>query len=157
MLLWYFHILFLPHDAINFVKCPSPFSHKTLPQHDSATAVLHTWASVLRLPTFPIFPVNVTMILKARCLAFVSELKTKMCSSQNTKLISFLSGMNLTMFIPVYNHLNRWMWCLQASLKCTQAITRVVEGNDSLPDMLFDFIWVWQELLVNAFTLKEVF
>uniref|UniRef100_A0A4W5QI78 B-cell receptor CD22 n=1 Tax=Hucho hucho TaxID=62062 RepID=A0A4W5QI78_9TELE len=41
MLLQYTHIIFLPHDAIYFVKCTSPSCSKAPPQHDAATPVLH--------------------------------------------------------------------------------------------------------------------
>ena len=37
MLLQYTHIIFLPHDAIYFVKGTSPSCSKATPQHDAAT------------------------------------------------------------------------------------------------------------------------
>ena len=43
MLLQYIHIIFLPHDAIYFVKCTSPSCSKAPPKHDAATPVLHGW------------------------------------------------------------------------------------------------------------------
>ncbi|XP_051549554.1 protein SEC13 homolog isoform X2 [Myxocyprinus asiaticus] len=48
MLLQYIHIIFLPHDAIYFVKCTSPSCSKAPPQHDAATHMLHGWDGVLR-------------------------------------------------------------------------------------------------------------
>ncbi|KAK6308172.1 hypothetical protein J4Q44_G00214430 [Coregonus suidteri] len=54
MLLQYIHIIFLPHDAIYFVKCTSPSCSKAPPQHDAATPVLHIWDGV-RLASIPLF------------------------------------------------------------------------------------------------------
>ena len=51
--LQYIHIIFLPHDAIHFVKCNSPSCSKSPPQHDSATPVLQDWDDVLRLASLP--------------------------------------------------------------------------------------------------------
>ena len=66
MLLQYIHILFLPHDAIYFVKCTSPSCIKAPPQHDAATPVLHGWDDVLRLASLPLFPPNITMVIMAK-------------------------------------------------------------------------------------------
>jgi hypothetical protein len=55
MLLKYIHIIFLPHDAIYFVKSTSPSCRKAPSQHDAATAVLHGWDGVLWLARLPHF------------------------------------------------------------------------------------------------------
>ncbi|KAK6304586.1 hypothetical protein J4Q44_G00251720 [Coregonus suidteri] len=70
MLHQYIHIIFLPHDAIYFVKCTSPSSSKAPPQHDAATPVLHGWDGVLRLASIPFFPPNITMVIMAKQLYF---------------------------------------------------------------------------------------
>ena len=53
MLLQYIHIIFLPDDAIYFVKFTSPSCSKAPPQHDAASPVLHGWDGVLRLALWP--------------------------------------------------------------------------------------------------------
>ena len=63
MLLQYIHIIFLPHDAIYFVKCTSSSHSKAPPQHDAATPVLHGWDVVLQLASLPLFPPNITIII----------------------------------------------------------------------------------------------
>ncbi|KAK6324312.1 hypothetical protein J4Q44_G00066510 [Coregonus suidteri] len=70
MLLQYIHIIFLPHDAIYFVKCTSPSCSKAPPQHDAATPVLHGWDGVLRLASYPLFPPNITMVIMAKQFYF---------------------------------------------------------------------------------------
>ena len=70
MLLQYIHIIFLPHDAIYFVKCTSPTCSKASPQHDAATPVLHGWDGVLRLASLPIYPPNTTMVFIAKQFYF---------------------------------------------------------------------------------------
>ena len=70
MLLQYIHIIFLPHDAIYFVKCTSPSCSKAPPQHDAATHVLHGWDGVLRLASLPLFPPNITVVIMAKQLYF---------------------------------------------------------------------------------------
>ena len=70
MLLQYIHIIFLPHDAIYFVKCTSPSCSKTPPHHDAATPVLHGWDGVLWLASLPLFPPNITMVIMAKQLYF---------------------------------------------------------------------------------------
>ena len=68
MLLQYIHIIFLPHDAIYFVKCTSPSCSKAPPQHDAVTPVLHGWDGVLRLASLALFPPNITMLIMAKQL-----------------------------------------------------------------------------------------
>ena len=68
MLLQYSHVIFLPHDAMYFVKCTSPSCSKAPPQHDAATPVLHGWDGVLRLASLPLFLPNITMVIMAKQL-----------------------------------------------------------------------------------------
>ena len=70
MLLQYIHIIFLPHDAIYFVKWTSPSCSKAPPQHDAATPVLHVWDGVLRPASLPLFPPNITMAIMAKQFYF---------------------------------------------------------------------------------------
>ena len=70
MLLQYIHIIFLPHDAIYFVKCTSPSCSKAPPQHDAATPMPHSWDGVLRLAGLPLFPPNIMMVIMAKQLYF---------------------------------------------------------------------------------------
>ena len=64
------HIIFLPHDAIYFVKCTSPFCSKAPLQHDAATPVLHGWDGVLRLASLHLFPPNITRVIMAKQFYF---------------------------------------------------------------------------------------
>jgi hypothetical protein len=73
MLLQYIHIIFLPHEAIYFVKCTSLSCSKAPPQHDAATLVLQGWDGVLRLASLPLFPPNITMVIMAKQVYFVSS------------------------------------------------------------------------------------
>ena len=66
MLLQYIHIIFLPRDAIYFVKCTSPSCRKAPPQHAAATPVLHSWDGVLWLASLPLFPPNIMMVIMAK-------------------------------------------------------------------------------------------
>ena len=70
MLLQYIHIIFLPHDAIYFVKCISPSCSKAPPQHDAATPVLHSWDGVPLLASLPLFPPNITMFIMTKQFYF---------------------------------------------------------------------------------------
>ena len=76
MLLQYIHILFLPDDAIYFVKCSSPSCSKAAAQHDAATPVLHTWDGVLWLASLPLVPDNITMVIIAKQCFFLSSDQT---------------------------------------------------------------------------------
>ena len=49
MLLQYTHIIFLPHDAIYFVKCTSPSCSQAAPQHDAGRAGVRGEGGVGRL------------------------------------------------------------------------------------------------------------
>uniref|UniRef100_A0A674EQV5 Calcium channel, voltage-dependent, beta 3a n=1 Tax=Salmo trutta TaxID=8032 RepID=A0A674EQV5_SALTR len=90
LLLQYIHIILLPHDAIYFVTCTSPSCSKAPPQHDASTPVLHGWDGVLRLPSLPLFPPNITMVIMAKqfCFCFIrpedispkSKIFVPMCS-----------------------------------------------------------------------------
>ena len=64
------YIIFLPHDAIYFVKCTSPSCSKAPPQHDAATPMLHGWDGVLRLASITPFPPNITMVIIAKQFYF---------------------------------------------------------------------------------------
>ena len=55
--------MFVPHGAIDFVKCTSPSCSKAPPQHDTATPMLHGWDGVLRLASLPLFSPNITMVI----------------------------------------------------------------------------------------------
>ena len=66
MLLQYIHIIFLPHDAIYFVKCTSPSCSKAPPQHAAATPVLYGWDGVLQLQSLPLCPPNKMMVIMAK-------------------------------------------------------------------------------------------
>ena len=103
MLLQYFHIMFLPHDGIYFLKCTSRSWRKTPPEHDAATPVLHSWDGVLRLAGFRFFSPNVTMVI---------------WSNSSALAVWWLDIPML--FILACNCLNRWMWHLQASGNCSQ-------------------------------------
>ena len=70
MLLQYIHVIFLPHDAIYFVKCTSPSCSKAPPQHDAATPVLHGWDGFLWLASLPLFPLNIMMVIMAKQFYF---------------------------------------------------------------------------------------
>jgi hypothetical protein len=70
MLLQYIHIIFLPHEAIYFVKCTSPSCSKAPPQHDAVTPVLHGWDGVLQLASLPLFPPNIMMVIMAKQFDF---------------------------------------------------------------------------------------
>ena len=76
MLLQCIHIIFLPHDAIYFVKCTSPSCSKAPPQHDAANPVLHGWDGVLRLASLPLFPPNIKMVIMAKQFYFSSDQRT---------------------------------------------------------------------------------
>ena len=71
MLLQYIHVIFLPHDAIYFMKCTSPSCSKAPPQHDAAISMLHGWDSSACKP--PPFPPNITMVIMANSCTFVSS------------------------------------------------------------------------------------
>ena len=62
--------IFLPHDAIYFVKCTSPSCSKAPPQHDAATPALRGWDVVLQLASRPHFPPNITMVIMAKQFYF---------------------------------------------------------------------------------------
>jgi hypothetical protein len=70
MLLQYIHKMFLPHDAIYFVKCTSRSCSKASPQHNAATPMLHGWDGVLRLASLSLFPPNITMVVMAKQFYF---------------------------------------------------------------------------------------
>jgi hypothetical protein len=70
MLLQYIHVIFLSHEAIHFVKYTSPSCSKAPPQHDAATPVLHSLDGVLRLASLPLFPPNITMVIRAKQFYF---------------------------------------------------------------------------------------
>ena len=63
MSLQYVHIIFLPHDAIYFVKCTNHSCSKAPSQHDAATPVLHGWDGVFQLASLPLFPPNIVMVI----------------------------------------------------------------------------------------------
>ena len=94
MLLQYIHIIFLPHDAIYFVKCTSPSCSKAPPQHDAATPVLHGWDGVLRLP---LFPPNIMMLIMAKQFYFcfispedISPKKSDLCPRVQLQTVLWL-------------------------------------------------------------------
>ena len=70
MLLQYIYIIFLPHDAIYFVKCTSPSCSKATPQHDATTPVLHGCEGDLQLASLPLFTTNSTMVITAKQFYF---------------------------------------------------------------------------------------
>ena len=95
MLLQYIHIIFLPHDAIYFVKCTSTSCSKAPTQHDAATPVLHSWDGILWLASLPLFPPNITMVIMAKQLYFCFIRPEDICPKS-------------TIFVPMcsYKHLH---------------------------------------------------
>ncbi|KAL1006223.1 hypothetical protein UPYG_G00069460 [Umbra pygmaea] len=61
-----------PIDSV-IKTCPSSSCSKAPPQHDAATPVLHSLDGVLQLASFPLFPPNITMVIMAKQLNFVSS------------------------------------------------------------------------------------
>lgn len=73
MLLQHIHIIFLPHEIINFVKCTSPSFSKAPQQHDAGTSagtMLYGWDAVLQLASLPFFPSNIMMVIIAKQFDF---------------------------------------------------------------------------------------
>ena len=70
LLLYIIHKIFLPHDAIYFVKCTSPSCSKAPPKHYAATPVHHCWDGILRLASLRLFPPNITMVIMAKQFYF---------------------------------------------------------------------------------------
>lgn len=56
------------HDADYFMKSSSSCCSTTAPQHDAATSILHSCYSVLPSASFLLFPLNVTLVIKAKQL-----------------------------------------------------------------------------------------
>ncbi len=66
MLLQYFQIIFLPHDAIYFLESTSPISSKATQQHNAATPVLHSWDDDIGMESLTLFPPHIALIIVAR-------------------------------------------------------------------------------------------
>ena len=88
-------MIFLPHDAIYFVECTRPSCSKAPPQHDAATAVLHSWDGVLLLASLPLFPSNITMVIMAKQFYFVSS--DKRTFLQKVQSLSWLISFDFPM------------------------------------------------------------
>ena len=106
MLLQYIHIIFLPHNAIYFVKCTSPSYSKAPPQHDAATPVLHGWDGVLRLASLPLFPPNITMVIMAKQFYFCFN-RPEDISPKTTIFIPMCSCKSLSGFFMAV--LEQWL------------------------------------------------
>ena len=147
MLLQYIHIIFIPHDAIYFVKCTSPSCSKAFPQHDASTPVLHGWDGVVRLASLPLFPPNIMMVIMAKqfyfCFIRPEDIspKSMICAIANCSL-AFLwqfwsSGfflaerpfrlcryrtcftVHIDTFVPVSSSIFTWSFAAVLGLICT--------------------------------------
>ena len=98
MLLQYIHIIFLPHDAIYFVKYTSPSCSKAPPQHDAATPVLHGMNGVLQLASLPPFPPNITMVIMAKQFYFCF-IRPEDISPKSTIFVSMCSCKPYSVFL----------------------------------------------------------
>ncbi|XP_067330402.1 AFG3-like protein 2 isoform X3 [Channa argus] len=83
-LLQYFYIMFCPHDAIYYVKYTSPSCSKKPPQCDAVTPIPHSWDALLRLASFPLFPINVVIMPKRFNFTFLRRQDT----SSKIKILS---------------------------------------------------------------------
>ena len=90
MMLQYIHIIFLPHDAIYFVKCTSPSCSKAPPKHDAATPMLHGWDGILWLASLTLFPPNITMVIMAKQFHF-SFIRPENISPKSTIFVPMCS------------------------------------------------------------------
>ena len=63
-------MIFLPHEAMYFVRGASPSCSKAPPQHDAASPVFLGCDGVLRLASLPLFTPNITMVIMAKQFYF---------------------------------------------------------------------------------------
>jgi hypothetical protein len=119
MLLQFIHVIFLPNDAIYFVKCTSPSCSNAPPQHDAASPVLHSWDGILRLASLPLFPPNITTVIMGNSSIFVSSDQRTFhqkarslspCAVANRRLAIFMAVLE-EWLLPFWKRLCRYRIC----------------------------------------------
>jgi hypothetical protein len=96
MLPQYIPIIFLPLDAIYFVKCTSPSCSEAPPQHDAATPVHHGCDGVFWLASLPLCPPNIMMVIMAKqfyfCFIGPEDISPKSTCAVANRSLSFFYG-----------------------------------------------------------------